>query len=105
MRHPFLVSVAELLYKQQVATFRYEFTYMERGRRRPDPPPLLVGRVRKALKSASVKVPGLPIVAGGKSMGGRITSVAVAESPPTGVAGLVCAAAATLDQARIKGVA
>jgi len=89
MRHPFMESTAELLYRQQIATFRYEFTYMEQGRKRPDPPRALLARIREALSAGPRKVPGLPVIAGGKSMGGRMTSVALAESPADGVAGLL----------------
>ncbi|UCH83852.1 MAG: alpha/beta hydrolase, partial [Candidatus Latescibacterota bacterium] len=67
----------------------YEFTYMAAGRRRPDAPKVLEARVQQALDEASARVPGLPVIAGGKSMGGRMTSTALAHTPRDGVAGLL----------------
>ena len=89
MRHPFLEAMAQVLAACGVATFRYQFPYMERGRRRPDPPATLLATVRAAILTAARTVPGLALVAGGKSMGGRMTSLALSESPMVEVAGLV----------------
>lgn len=89
MRHPFLSSVAEALGKRGVATFRYQFPYMEAGRRRPDPPGRLAETVRRAVETAAERSGDLPIVAGGKSMGGRMTSQAAADGELPGVRGLV----------------
>ena len=89
MRHAFLEEISERLAAHRVATFRYEFRYMAQGRRRPDPPRLLQERVREAVGSARQKAGGLPLFAGGKSMGGRMTSLAFADSPLDGVGGLV----------------
>lgn len=89
MRHAFLESIAAALGERGVATFRYQFPYMEAGRRRPDPPAVLEQTVRSAVMRASEAAPGLPIVAGGKSLGGRMTSRAAAESKLPGVLGLV----------------
>ncbi len=89
MRHPFMGAVSELMCNQGIATFRYEFTYMSERRRRPDPPRRLVARVREAVDAAQALCKGVPLVAGGKSMGGRMTSVAAAEAPLAGVRGLV----------------
>jgi len=89
MRHPFMEAMARILAARGVATFRYHFPYMERGRRRPDPRATLLATVRAAILTAAGTVFGLPLVAGGKSMGGRMTSLALSESPMAEVAGLV----------------
>ena len=88
MRHSFLESIAESLAAQGIATFRYQFPYMEVGRRRPDPPHLLEATVRSAVETAAESSPGVPIIAGGKSLGGRMTSRAAASGPLAGVKGL-----------------
>jgi predicted alpha/beta-hydrolase family hydrolase len=88
MRHPFLESVAQLLAERGVGTLRYEFPYMEKKSRRPDPPPVATARVREAALEAARLAPGLPLIAGGKSFGGRMTSTAQAEAPLPGVRGL-----------------
>ena len=89
MRHPFLETIANLLRERDVATFRYEFLYMEKRAGRPDPPAVAAARVREAVDAAAVVGPGLPLFAGGKSFGGRMTSTAAAEQPLPGVRGLV----------------
>jgi len=89
MRHPFMETLADLMAVRQLATFRYQFAYMERGGRRPDPQPILLATVRSALAAAVAEAPGLPTFAGGKSMGGRMSSLAAAASPPERVRGLV----------------
>jgi uncharacterized protein len=89
MTHPFLSAVAGGLAERGIATLRYQFPYMERGSRRPDPPRPAQTTVRAALVEARRLVPGLPLFAGGKSFGGRMTSQAQAESPMPGVRGLV----------------
>ncbi|HEU5179705.1 MAG TPA: alpha/beta family hydrolase [Candidatus Polarisedimenticolia bacterium] len=89
MAHPFLESVAASLAGRGVATLRYQFPYMERGSKRPDPPKLAQATVRAAAAAARRLAPGLPLFAGGKSFGGRMTSQAQAESPLAGVRGLV----------------
>lgn len=97
MRHPFMAALAARLAGRGVATFRYQFPYTEAGSRRPDPRPLLLATVRSAVAAAADLAPELPLLAGGKSMGGRMTSGAAAaadtgtttgESLP-GVRGLV----------------
>jgi predicted alpha/beta-hydrolase family hydrolase len=88
MRHPFLESIAQALYDRDVATLRYEFGYMEAGRNRPDPPRVAAARVREAVDHARAEWPGLPLLAGGKSFGGRMTSTAQSEEPLAGVGGL-----------------
>lgn len=89
MRHPFLERIAQLLAERQVASYRYEFPYMERGSSRPDPPAVAVARVHEAAVDAARVAPGLPLFAGGKSFGGRMTSQAQAGEPLPGVHGLV----------------
>jgi uncharacterized protein len=89
MTHPFLSNLAAGLAERRIATLRYQFPYMERGSRRPDPPKLAQATVRAALVLARRLVPQSPLFAGGKSFGGRMTSQAQAESPLPGVCGLV----------------
>jgi uncharacterized protein len=89
MRHPFLETMAQRLAERGIATLRYQFPYMERGARRPDPPAVAEAAVRAAVEEAARVAPGLPLVAGGKSFGGRMTSSAQASAPLPGVAGLV----------------
>src|SRR5215831_6264708 len=89
MAHPFMVSVAGQLADRGIATFRYQFPYMERASRRPDPPRVAKAAVRAAVAAAARLVPELPLYAGGKSFGGRMTSQAQAAKPLSGVRGLV----------------
>jgi predicted alpha/beta-hydrolase family hydrolase len=77
MRHPFMEGVAQALAAEGIATLRYEFPYMAAGRKRPDPKPVLLATVRAAVEEALAH--GLPVLAGGKSMGGRMTTLAAAE--------------------------
>jgi predicted alpha/beta-hydrolase family hydrolase len=88
MHHPFLAAVAAELAERGIATLRYQFPAMERGARRPDPPHLAQATVRAAVAAAARAVPKLPLFAGGKSFGGRMTSQAQASAPLTGVRGL-----------------
>ncbi len=94
IEHPFMSDMAQRLAGQGIATFRYHFPYMEAralsGRRRPpDRPHILVDTVRAAVARAGRLADGLPLLAGGKSMGGRMTSTAASEAPLPGVRGLV----------------
>jgi predicted alpha/beta-hydrolase family hydrolase len=89
MRHPFVESVAQRLAERSIATLRYQFPYMEQRARRPDPPAVAAAAVRAAVVEAARVAPGLPLVAGGKSFGGRMTSTAQAEAPLPGLQGLV----------------
>ena len=89
MTHPFMAAVATGLYERRIATLRYQFPYMERRSRRPDPPALAHATVRAAVSEANGRLPGLALVAGGKSFGGRMTSQAQAEAPLGGVRGIV----------------
>ena len=89
MHHEFLQDMAGGLAQLGIATLRYQFPYMARGSRRPDPPPLCHATVRAAVEAAGRLAPSLPILAGGKSFGGRMTSQAQASNPLPGVRGLV----------------
>jgi uncharacterized protein len=89
MAHPFMAAVATGLAARGIATLRYQFPYMERGSRRPDAPRLAHATVRAAVSEAVQQLPGLPLLAGGKSFGGRMTSQAQAGSPLPGVHGLL----------------
>jgi uncharacterized protein len=89
MTHPFMGAVAQGLAARGIATLRYQFPYMERGSRRPDTPRVAHAAVRAAVVEAAQRSPGLPLFAGGKSFGGRMTSQAQAASPLPGVRGLV----------------
>jgi predicted alpha/beta-hydrolase family hydrolase len=89
MAHPFMATVATGLGTRGIATLRYQFPYMEHGSRRPDVPRVAHATVRAAVDEAARQLPGLPLFAGGKSFGGRMTSQAQAGSPLPGVHGLV----------------
>jgi uncharacterized protein len=88
MTHPFLAGVAAGLKARGIAILRYQFPYMEAGGKRPDPPKLAQAAVRAAVAEAARRLPGLPLIAGGKSFGGRMTSQAQAAAPLPGVCGL-----------------
>jgi predicted alpha/beta-hydrolase family hydrolase len=89
MRHPFMQHVAEALAAEGIATLRYQFPYMDAGGRRPDPPAVAEAAVCVAVGKARAMAPDLPLIAGGKSFGGRMTSSAQAHAPLEGVRGLV----------------
>jgi uncharacterized protein len=88
MNHTFMAAVAAELARRDIATLRYQFPYMERGTKRPDPPQLAQATVRAAATAALDLLPNCPLVAGGKSFGGRMTSQAQAKTPLKGVCGL-----------------
>ncbi len=88
MRHVFLEEVCARLARRGLATLRYQFPYMEQGRRSPSPRPVLLATVRAAVEAAAGVAGDLPLVAGGKSMGGRMTSLAASEAPLPGVRGI-----------------
>jgi predicted alpha/beta-hydrolase family hydrolase len=88
MTHPFMAAIADGLAERGIATLRYQFPYMEHGGKRPDAPKLAQATVRAAVAEASRLVPKLPLIVGGKSFGGRMTSQAQAQSPLPGVCGL-----------------
>ena len=89
MRHPFMTALARELAAEKIATFRYQFPYMENRRKAPDRPPTLTATVAAAVKAAHATAPELPLLAGGKSMGGRMTSTAASENLIPDVRGLV----------------
>lgn len=89
MGHEFMGSLAHALCEQGVATLRFQFPFMERGSRRVDPPALAQAAVRAAVGQAQRRLPALPLFAGGKSFGGRMTSQAQAQGPLPHVRGLV----------------
>jgi uncharacterized protein len=88
MLHPFMANLASDLAGRGIATLRYQFPYMEKHSRRPDPPALCHATVRAAVDTARALLPTLPLFAGGKSFGGRMTSQAQAASPLPQVRGL-----------------
>ena len=88
MSHPFMAAVAAELASRWIASLRYQFPYMERRAKRPDPPPLAQMTVRAAVAAAARALPDLALIAGGKSFGGRMTSQAQAKAPLPGVRGL-----------------
>ena len=89
MRHPFMGAIADRLAARGIGTLRYQFVYAENGARRIDPEPVLLATVRAAVAAGREVAGKLPVIAGGKSMGGRMTSRACAAAPLEGVAGLV----------------
>jgi uncharacterized protein len=89
MNHSFMADFAEGLAAREIATLRYQFPYMEKGSKRPDVPALAHATVRAAVAEAARQCAGLPLYAGGKSFGGRMTSQAQAKDPLPGVRGLV----------------
>lgn len=88
MTHRFMDAVATGLAARHVATLRYQFPYMQHGARRPDTPAVAQETVRAAVIAAATQCPGVPLIAGGKSFGGRMTSQAQAKAPLPGVRGL-----------------
>ncbi len=89
MKHCAMAALAEALNEQGIATLRYEFPYMESGRKRPDSPAVAVARVAEAVALARKKRPKLPLFAGGKSFGGRMTTTAASQGK-IDVRGIVC---------------
>jgi uncharacterized protein len=88
MEHPSMSAVAEELASLGIATLRYQFPYMERRSKRPDPPELCHATVRAAVAEAVQRLPMLPLIAGGRSFGGRMTSQAQSMAPLPDVLGL-----------------
>jgi uncharacterized protein len=89
MRHVFMRRLSEELAVQHIATLRYNFPYMEQGKKRPDFPPVAHATVKAALIKANALFPHLPLLAGGKSFGGRMTSQYVAKEHPELLKGIV----------------
>src|SRR5262249_26266559 len=78
MTHPFMADIAKRLLAKRIGTLRYEFPYMEEKKGRPDVPAVAEARVREAVQAAAKEAPGVKLIAGGKSFGGRMTSQAAA---------------------------
>ncbi len=89
MRHKFMEGISSRLAHHGIGTFRYQFPYMENSSRRPDPKPILLATVWSAIETATGLAGEIPLLAGGKSMGGRMTSMAIAEKELPNVRGLV----------------
>ena len=89
IRHPFMAGLAQSLAKHGIATFRYQFPYMEQRKRAPDPQPILLATVRSAVTAAREHCRDLPLLAGGKSLGGRMTSTAASQETLPGVKSIV----------------
>jgi hypothetical protein len=89
MRHSFMDAICERLAERRLASFRFQFPYMQQGRRAPSPRPVLLASVRAAVAAAGEATRGLPLLAGGKSMGGRMTSLLASQEELPGVRGLV----------------
>lgn len=89
MRHAFMEAISARLVAAGIATFRYQFPYVEEGRRAPNPPGVLTATVRAAVAAAAKEAGSLPLFAGGKSLGGRMTSTAAAKAALPSVRGLV----------------
>jgi hypothetical protein len=87
MNHRFMSGMSKRLVERGIGTFRYQFPYTEAGKKRPDPQPILLATVRSAVQRAARE--GLPLLAGGKSMGGRMTSLAASSEPIPDVRGIV----------------
>ena len=88
MNHPFMAAIAAGLALRGIASLRFQFPYMERGSKLPDPPQLAQAAIRGATSAALVLVPECPLIGGGKSFGGRMASQAQAKAPLQGVCGL-----------------
>ena len=89
MAHSFMAAAAAGFAQRGIACLRYQFPYMEKGSKRPDTPPVAHAAVRAAVAEAARQLPGVALVAGGKSFGGRMTSQTQAEAPLPGVRGLL----------------
>jgi len=89
MRHRFMEQICAKLAEREVATLRYQFPYMEKGIKRPDPEAVLTATVRSAAGAGKEFARGMPLFAGGKSMGGRMTSLAAAKESLDGIRGLI----------------
>jgi len=89
MTHAFMTQAAEGFCARDIASLRFQFPYMEKGSKRPDPPAVAQAAVRAAVAEAARQCPGLPLIAGGKSFGARMTSQAQAKTPLAGVRGLL----------------
>jgi len=88
MNHPFMSAVAQGLAERDCATLRYQFPFVENGSKRPDTPPVAHATVQAAVAEAGRELPSVPLFAGGKSFGGRMTSQSQAKAPLPNVVGL-----------------
>jgi uncharacterized protein len=91
MDHPFMVRLSQALLDAKIATLRYNFAYMEKGSKRPDVPAVAEKTVNRAIETAAEVCPGVPLIAGGKSFGGRMTSQAMSKIAEPQVQGIVFA--------------
>jgi len=89
MRHPFMETISRKLAEHGIGTFRYQFLYMEKKQKRPDPKTFLLATVQSAGAAAREYAGNIPVLAGGKSMGGRMTSNAAAEGLLPDVRGII----------------
>jgi predicted alpha/beta-hydrolase family hydrolase len=89
MNHKLMNTASDKLASHGIATFRFNFPYMEKGKKAPDPQPILKKTVRSAIEKAAEISKDLPLIAGGKSLGGRMTSIAASENPFPGIKGIV----------------
>lgn len=89
MQHAFMAQMTAGLVRRGIAVLRFQFPFMEQGSKRPDSPTVAQGAVRAAVHEAAARLPGLPLFAGGKSFGGRMSSQAQASDALPGVRGLV----------------
>jgi len=89
MNHPFMAALAAGLARRGIATLRFQFPYMEQGSKRPDSPKVAQAAIRAAVETAAHHLPGVPLFAGGKSFGGRMTTQAQAADPLAQVRGIV----------------
>ena len=91
MRHPFMVQLSVALAARGIATLRFQFPYMQQQSKRPDSPDVATAAIRAAVAEGALRLPGVPLFAGGKSFGGRMTSTAQAAQPLAGVRGVIFA--------------
>jgi len=89
MKHSFMEKMSAFLSEEGIGTFRYNFPYTEKRINRPDPAPILMETIRSAVKAAKENAGNILLLAGGKSMGGRMTSMAAAKESLEGVKGIV----------------
>jgi hypothetical protein len=89
MRHAFMEALSAKLAALDIATLRFQFPYMEKASKRPDTEAVLTATVRSAVAVGGEQRRGLPLFAAGKSMGGRMTSLAEAKQPLANVRGLL----------------
>jgi predicted alpha/beta-hydrolase family hydrolase len=89
MHHAFMTGAARSLAANRIASFRFQFPYMEQGKKAPNPQPVLLETVRSAVETAREHAGGLPLLAGGKSLGGRMTSIAASREALPGIEGIV----------------